>query len=137
MPRLFAIAALAALYPLRFFRQPSTVEIDRRIEARQPAASTIRSRSQSDRPSGRQAGFADALWREHQRRMAEQLAAVSGDLPRTRVPERDPWALRAAVALLFVVAFAFSFGPLGGSVARRVSRRRRRSTPSRRASTPG
>ena len=49
--------------------------------------------------------------------MAEQLAAVSGDLPRTRVPERDPWALRAAVALLFVVAFAFSFGPLGGKVA--------------------
>ena len=45
------------------------------------------------------------------------LAAVAGDLPRTRVPERDPWALRAAVALLFVVAFAFSFGPLGGSVA--------------------
>ena len=49
--------------------------------------------------------------------MAEQLAAVSGDLPHTRVPERDPWALRAAVTLLFVVAFAFSFGPLGGSVA--------------------
>ena len=72
---------------------------------------------QSDRPGGRHSIFADALWREHQKRMAEQLAAVSGDLPHTRVPERDPWALRAAVALLFVVAFAFSYGPLGGSVA--------------------
>ncbi|TIT02307.1 TIGR02302 family protein [Mesorhizobium sp.] len=30
---LFGIAALAALYPLRFFRVPSSAEIDRRIEA--------------------------------------------------------------------------------------------------------
>ena len=116
---LFAVAALAALYPLRFFRKPSTIEIDRRIERANKLQHNPVS-VQSDRPSGRQASFADALWREHQRRMAEQLAAVSGDLPRTRVPERDPWALRAAVALLFVVAFAFSFGPLGGKVARRL-----------------
>ena len=127
---LFAVAALAALYPLRFFRKPSTIDIDRRIERANRLQHNPVS-VQSDRPSGRQASFADALWREHQRRMAEQLAAVSGDLPRTRVPERDPWALRAAVALLFVVAFAFSFGPLGGKVADafRAAGRARRHPP--------
>lgn len=112
---LFAIATLASLYPLRFFRKPTAVEIDRRIEAANQLEHNPVS-VQSDRLSGRNAGFADALWREHQRRMAERLASVSGDLPRTRVPERDPWALRAVVALLFVVAFAFSFSPFGGRV---------------------
>ena len=111
----FAIGALAALYPLRLFRRPTAVEIDRRIERANRLEHNPVS-VQSDRPGGRHSVFADALWREHQKRMAEQLAAVSGDLPHTRVPERDPWALRAAVALLFVVAFAFSYGPLGGSV---------------------
>ena len=72
---------------------------------------------QTDRPSGQGGAFAEALWREHQRRMAASLGSVGGDLPRTRVPERDPWGLRAAVALLLATAFAFSFGPLGGRVA--------------------
>ena len=112
----FGIVALAALYALRFFRRPTVVEIDRRIERANRLEHNPVS-VQSDRPSGQNGVFADALWREHQKRMAERLAAVSGDLPHTRVPERDPWALRAAVALLFVIAFAFSYGPLGGSVA--------------------
>jgi uncharacterized protein (TIGR02302 family) len=112
----FGIGALAALYPLRFFRRPTAVEIDRRIERANLLEHNPVS-VQSDRPSGRHGVFADALWREHQKRMAERLAAVSADLPHTRVPERDPWALRAAVALLFVIAFTFSYGPLGGSVA--------------------
>ena len=72
---------------------------------------------QTDRPSGQGGAFAEALWREHQRRMAASLGGVGGDLPRTRVPERDPWGLRAAAALLLATAFAFSFGPLGGRVA--------------------
>jgi uncharacterized protein (TIGR02302 family) len=110
-----AIAALVALYPLRRFRAPGTAEVDRRIEA----ANRLEHNPvtvQSDRLGERPGAFADALWREHQRRMAERLGGVSGDLPRTHVPDRDPWALRAAVALLFVVAFAFSFSPFGGSM---------------------
>ena len=108
----FAIGALAALYPLRFFRQPTPVEIDRRIERANRLEHNPVS-VQSDRPSGRRGIFADALWREHQKRMAERLAGVSVDLPHTRVPQRDPWALRAVVALLFVVAY-FSSLVLGG-----------------------
>ena len=69
---------------------------------------------QTDTVSGDGSPFARALWREHQRRMAERLEGLGGDLPRTGIPQRDPWGLRAAAALLFVTAFAVSFGPLGG-----------------------
>lgn len=112
----FGIAALAALYPLRFFLLPTSAEIDRRIEA---ANQLLHSPVlvQTDRPSGRESIFSQALWREHQKRMAEKLGNLGGDLPRTRVPERDPWGLRAVAALLLVTAFAFSFGPSGGRIA--------------------
>ena len=94
---LFAAAAIAALYPLRFFRRPDSAEIDRRIERANELMHTP-VQVQTDRPTGKDDAFSRALWREHQRRMAEKLAQVKGDLPRTTVPERDPWALRAAAA---------------------------------------
>lgn len=110
---LFAIAGLAALYPLRFYRQPSASEIDRRIESANAMLHTP-VQVQADRPSGKSGPFEQALWQEHQRRMAERLGRFGSDLPRTRVPDRDPFALRAAAALLFVIALAFSQSPLGG-----------------------
>jgi uncharacterized protein (TIGR02302 family) len=112
---LFALAFLAALWPLRTYRRATPSEIDRRIE-RANALQHAPISAQGDRLAGSGGDFADALWREHQRRMAGRLGAVEADLPRTRIPERDPWGLRAAVALLLVVAFAFSGGPYGGSV---------------------
>ncbi|MDQ6432664.1 TIGR02302 family protein [Mesorhizobium sp. LHD-90] len=111
----FGLAALASLYPLRFYRAPRPEEIDRRIEAANALVHTPL-QAQTDRPVGKDDGFALALWREHQKRMAETLADVGGALPRTGVPERDPWALRAVVALLLVTAFAYSFGQRGGSL---------------------
>ncbi|MGX5826393.1 TIGR02302 family protein [Mesorhizobium sp. 43Arga] len=111
----FGLAGLAALYPLRFFRLPGAAEVDRRIEA---ANELLHSPVlvQADRPSGRESSFSQALWREHQKRMAARLDRLGADLPRTRVPERDPWGLRAVAALLLVTAFAFSFGPTGGRI---------------------
>ncbi len=111
----FSIAGLAALYPLRFFRLPTWPEIDNRVEQANDLEHTP-VQVQTDRPSGRPDNFADALWREHQKRMAESLGRLGGDLPRTQLPERDPWALRAAVALLFVCAYGLSFGPHGGRI---------------------
>lgn len=111
---LFAAAAVAALLPFSRFRQPTEAEIDRRIE-RANRLEHAPVQTQRDRLAAASTGpFADALWREHQRRMAARLDALETDMPRTRLPERDPWGVRAAVALLLVVAFAFSFGPLGG-----------------------
>ncbi|RWM07221.1 TIGR02302 family protein [Mesorhizobium sp.] len=112
---LFAVSALAAFYPLRFFRMPSAAEVDRRIEA---ANELLHSpvQAQTDRPSGAESVFSQALWREHQKRMAERLSSLGADRPRTSVPDYDRWGLRALVGLLFVTAFAFSFGPFGGRI---------------------
>ena len=111
----FGLAFLACLYPLRFFRPPAAAEVDRRIEA----ANALRHaplQVQADRPSGHDSAFSQALWREHQKRMAARLDRLGPDVPRPGVPVRDPWALRAVAALVFAVALAFSFGPLGGRV---------------------
>ncbi|MGN6771980.1 MAG: TIGR02302 family protein [Rhizobiaceae bacterium] len=112
---LFGLAALGALLPLRAFRMPAEAEIDRRIESANRLQHTPLL-VQTDRPGGNPDGFADALWREHQRRMAARLAGVSADAPRPNIPERDPWAVRAAIALVFVVALAFTASPYSGSV---------------------
>ncbi|WP_367717740.1 TIGR02302 family protein [Nitratireductor sp. GISD-1A_MAKvit] len=111
---LFALLGLASLWPFRRFRFPSQTEIDRRIEranqlAHEPVA------AQSDRPAGATDEFADALWREHKKRMAARLDNLHGDLPATGIPARDPFGLRAAVALLLITAAAFSGSPYGGS----------------------
>src|SRR5690606_37808914 len=88
--------------------------IDHRIErANRLEHSPLR--AQTDKPAAGDA-FAQALWREHQKRMAAKLHRLEADLPHARLPERDPWGLRAAAVLLLVVAFSFSFGPLGGTL---------------------
>jgi uncharacterized protein (TIGR02302 family) len=112
----FALASLGSLYVLRFFRAPTDAEIDRRIEARNSLTHTPLL-AQTETPVGPQDAFSRALWREHQKRMAQRLDGVGGDMPHARIPERDPWGLRGVVALLLVVAFAFSFGSRGGSLS--------------------
>ncbi|MCT8997961.1 TIGR02302 family protein [Chelativorans intermedius] len=113
---LFGICGLAAVWPLRLFRAPSAGEIDRRIErANQLEHAPVS--AQSDRLAGAEDAFSAALWREHQKRMAERLGHLHGDLPQTSVPRRDPWGLRALAALLFVTALAYSTGPYGGRIA--------------------
>lgn len=109
----FGIAALAALVPLTHFRRPGDREVDRRIETANALVHAPVS-AQTDRLTGKADAFSDALWREHQRRIAERLGRLAPDMPRSRVPERDPWALRTLVPLLLVIAFAYSAGPFGG-----------------------
>lgn len=111
----FAVVALVAMWPLRLFRNPTAAEIDRRIETSN-ALRHAPLRSQDDKLAGRDDPFAAALWQEHRRRLAGDLKGLKGELPRTGIPDRDPWALRAVAPLLFVVAFAFSLGPGGGSL---------------------
>jgi uncharacterized protein (TIGR02302 family) len=96
-------------------RMPLAEEIDRRIEA----ASRLEHQplqAQSDRPAGGDA-FAAALWRAHQDRMAARLRDLSGGAPQTRTERLDPFALRAALALLLVTAFGYSYGSNGGRIS--------------------
>ncbi|WP_245440075.1 TIGR02302 family protein [Mesorhizobium sp. Z1-4] len=113
----FGLGLAAAAWPLTRYRAPGPAEIDRRIE-RANALQHAPVTTITDRLSGNERdAFANALWQEHRRRMAESLGRLEGDMPRARVPERDPWGARALVALLLVTAFAYSFGPRGGSIA--------------------
>ena len=110
------IGAVGAIWPLRTFRAPTGHEIDRRIE-RANALSHAPLLTQGDRLAS-EAGdpFATALWAEHRRRMAASLGGLSGTMPDARMSERDPWGVRSAAFMVALVAFAFSHGPLGGTL---------------------
>ncbi|WP_049732449.1 TIGR02302 family protein [Rhizobium ecuadorense] len=110
----FAAAFLVSLLPLRSLRWPGVAEADRMLEERnglphQPV--TV----QEDEPAF-DTPFARALWREHQTRMAEKIAALDAGLPRPDIAAHDRFALRAVPALLLVTAFAYSLSINGGSL---------------------
>ncbi|CDM59460.1 putative conserved protein [Rhizobium favelukesii] len=111
---LCAVASLATLLPLRRLHWPDTAAADRLLEQRnglqhQPVA------VQEDEPAT-DTPFARALWREHQTRMAEKIAALDTGFPRPDIASHDRMALRAIPALLVVMGFAYSLSMNGGSI---------------------
>ena len=114
---IFAIATLVALYlPFRF-QKPTADDVTARIEAINGLIHEPLGVQSGHMATGTNDPFAVALWREHQRRMAQRLKNLQTGLPRPRVPERDPFGLRAGIALLFVTAFAYSLGSSSGRIA--------------------
>jgi uncharacterized protein (TIGR02302 family) len=119
LPRLgllaiFVLALAASLAPFRRLRWPRITEADRLLEERnglphQPV--TV----QEDEPAF-DTPFSRALWREHQIRMAEKIAALDAGLPRLDIASHDRFALRAIPALLLVAAFGYSMSNNGGSI---------------------
>src|SRR5690606_27274295 len=62
-------------------------------------------RSLDDRLSGGERDPTTVLlWRRHQERLQRMLHGLKIGLPRSDLPRRDPWALRAALLLLLLVA---------------------------------
>lgn len=101
------IGFLASLRPVFRLEWPDSHAADRHLESRnglvhQPVA------VQEDRPAN-DTPFARALWREHQVRMAERIAALDAGLPRPDLSRFDRNGLRALPALLLAAAFGFSF----------------------------
>ncbi|MGN6450116.1 MAG: TIGR02302 family protein [Brucella intermedia] len=114
---LFGLTGLISIYlPFRF-RAPTESDITSRIEAINGLVHEPLAVQTGHMATGEHDPFAVALWREHQRRMADRLKNLQSGLPYTRVPEHDPLGVRAAVALLFVTAFAYSFSPNSGRIA--------------------
>ncbi|NML75901.1 TIGR02302 family protein [Rhizobium sp. S-51] len=108
-------AFVASLLPFARLRWPASEEADRLLEERnhlphQPVA------VQDDEPAF-ETPFARALWVEHQRRMAETIAALDAGLPRPDIARFDRYALRAIPALLFAVALAYSSSNGAGVIA--------------------
>ncbi len=109
---LFGLAFLASLRPLLRFRSPSRAEIDERLEAENRIAN--QAIAVQDDTLEASDPFARALWHEHRRRMAEKIGTLETGIPRSTLPQRDPWGIRVAVALLLFVAFGYSFSGNAG-----------------------
>lgn len=112
----FAIAAFGSLGFLVGLKRPTSPEINRRLELgnaleHQPVAA-----QNEDLAQGGGDPFAEALWLEHRQRLAAKLQNLQVPLPKPDVPARDPFALRALVAVGLFTAFAFSWGSAGGKL---------------------
>ncbi|KPF44921.1 TIGR02302 family protein [Rhizobium sp. AAP43] len=108
-------AFVASFLPFLKLRLPTIREADRLLEERnglahQPVA------VQDDSLSA-ETPFAKALWQEHQRRMAERIAALDAGLPQPDIARFDRYAIRAIPALLFATALAYSGSNGAGSIA--------------------
>jgi uncharacterized protein (TIGR02302 family) len=107
----FAAAGLAlawSLRPLLALRWPDDAAALRRLEVEsnlkhRPATAW---RDQLADPGAGQESR--ALWQEHRARMAARLAALRAGWPRSPLPARDPYALRSALVLGLVAAFALN-----------------------------
>jgi uncharacterized protein (TIGR02302 family) len=115
----FAVGLVGLLFRLRGLDWPSIDNADRMLEARN-ALTHQAIRVQDDRPAGGDA-FADALWREHQARMARMIGTLRTGTPEPDIARYDRHALRAVPVLLVVIAFAFSYSNRGGLLADVVS----------------
>ncbi|PWV98085.1 uncharacterized protein (TIGR02302 family) [Hoeflea marina] len=124
---LLALAGLASLWPFSHFRPAAGRAIDERIERQ----NLIRHQAvavQDDRIDNDDA-FARALWQEHQRRMARQIGQLSTGIPRSNLPERDPYGGRVAVVLMLITAGAYSLSSGSGRIADAFMRHDRASLP--------
>lgn len=106
---------ISSLLPIARLRWPSRDEASRLLEERnglphQPVG------VQEDEPAF-ETPIARALWKEHQTRMAERIAALDAGLPKPDIARHDRMALRALPALLLVAAFGFSYSNGAGSVS--------------------
>lgn len=108
-----AAAAWGALRVVRAARWPSRRDAVRRVER----ASGLDHRpidAVEDSLAGHDPGEATrALWRAHQRRMADRLSGLRAGMPEPGLPARDPWAARLALAAMLVVGLVVA-GPETG-----------------------
>jgi uncharacterized protein (TIGR02302 family) len=106
----FALGAGIALSPLARLRRPATRDVLTRLDrdakvSHRPASSLADSLANDDGDPGTQ-----ALWAAHRARLEREVDAIRVSPPSPRMAERDPYALRFAVAML-AFATAVVAGP--------------------------
>lgn len=107
---LFALALVAALAPLRSLRRPRVAEARHRVETATGLAHRPLTALEDTLAGPRTDSASERLWAVHRERAAAGIGRLSAGAPAPRVAARDPYALRAIVLLLFVVALAWA-GP--------------------------
>lgn len=111
---LFALLAAAALVFTAFSRYPSALEGQRRVEER-TGLSHRPLQTLADEPVPAE-DASIALFRLHQRRVAERLEKPGAGWPEPNAWRKDPFALRAPVILLFFVAIFAGSGDYQGRI---------------------
>jgi uncharacterized protein (TIGR02302 family) len=110
------LAALAAFgWGVRSFHWPSRVEALARLDETMPGRPIQALIDQQ--VIGAQDSDSAAVWRAHQRRMAERAAQARAVKPDLRIAERDPFAVRYVALLAFAVALIFGSILRVGTVA--------------------
>jgi uncharacterized protein (TIGR02302 family) len=111
----FAAAFIALLIPLLRMRVPGNTEADRMLEERNDLPHQA-IRVQDDQPATSGA-FGQALWQEHQTRMARMIGSLQAGLPKPDIARTDSYGLRAVPVLLACVAFAYSYSNRAGLIS--------------------
>ncbi|WP_273757555.1 TIGR02302 family protein [Bartonella sp. AU55XJBT] len=111
------VCAGVSLFLLIGFRFPTMREVDHRLERVNDLKHQPLNIQTDHVCSENEEDFSAVIWREHQRRMAEQLYHLKTGFISLNSAAYDPLALRALCVLLFVCAFSFSFGSRGGRLA--------------------
>jgi len=100
---LFALAALAAIWPLLRFRWPSREQaltrLDRGSGIRHRPATALADTLTTQDPVAR------ALWQAQRERTLASIKRIRAGLPSPRLVIHDPWALRALVVVMLVAAY--------------------------------
>jgi uncharacterized protein (TIGR02302 family) len=107
---LFAIALLASLAPLARLSVPHRIDAIHRLDRTSGVADRPVGALTDRLPEGTRDSLTRALWEVHRERALAKADAARVVRPRPNVARRDPWRLRAAVALVFVVALTYA-GP--------------------------
>ena len=105
----FGIALLVSLLPLIRFAMPTRAEALRRLE-RNAEIKHRPASSYEDRLGTTPRGDTALLWAAHRERLGQLVAKLKPSWPAPRTDRKDPYALRAALLLVLVVA-ALAAGP--------------------------
>ncbi len=111
----FGAAFLVLLVPLLRVRVPGITEADRMLEERNNLPHQA-IRVQDDEPATSGA-FGQALWQEHQARMARMIGTLEAGPPRPDIARTDSYGLRAFPVLLACLAFAYSYSNKAGMIS--------------------
>ncbi|EJF80447.1 TIGR02302 family protein [Bartonella doshiae] len=109
--------AVGSLFSFAGFQFPTVREVSRRLEQENGLKNQPLNVQIDHLCPENDKGFSAIIWREHQRRMAEQLHHLKTGFVYFNSATCDPLALRALCILFCVCAFSFSFGSSGGRLA--------------------
>jgi hypothetical protein len=118
--RCFAAAGLALAWSLRpvfSVRVPDDAAALRRLELESGLKHRPATSWRDELADSRAGPESRALWQEHRARMAAMLSGLRAGWPRSPLLQRDPYALRAALALGLIAALALNVSQWRSRVA--------------------